>query len=31
MQIVAKGNDMTKPWMKNYPENVAHEVDLTRY
>ncbi|MBA6327052.1 AMP-binding protein [Colwellia sp. MB02u-6] len=22
---------MTKPWIKNYPENVAHEVDLTRY
>ena len=22
---------MTKPWFKNYPENVAHEVDLNRY
>ena len=22
---------MTKPWMKNYPENVAHEVDVNRY
>jgi long-chain acyl-CoA synthetase len=22
---------MTKPWMKNYPANVAHEVDLNRY
>lgn len=31
MQLVAKGNNMTKPWMKNYPENVAHEIDLSRY
>ena len=31
MQPVAKGNNMTKPWMKNYPENVAHEIDLSRY
>jgi long-chain acyl-CoA synthetase len=22
---------MTKPWMKNYPQNVDHEVDLNRY
>jgi long-chain acyl-CoA synthetase len=22
---------MTKPWFTNYPENVAHEVDLNRY
>ena len=22
---------MTKPWMENYPENVAHEIDLSRY
>ena len=22
---------MTKPWTKNYPANVAHEVDLNRY
>lgn len=22
---------MTKPWFKNYPENVAHEVDSSRY
>lgn len=22
---------MTKPWFKNYPENVAHEIDLSRY
>jgi long-chain acyl-CoA synthetase len=22
---------MTKPWFKNYPKNVAHEVDLKRY
>jgi len=22
---------MTKPWFTNYPENVAHEVDLTHY
>ena len=22
---------MTNPWFKNYPENVAHEVDLNRY
>jgi long-chain acyl-CoA synthetase len=29
--LVAKGNNMTKPWIKNYPENVAHEVDLNRY
>ena len=31
MHLVAKGNNMTKPWIKNYPENVAHEVDLNRY
>jgi long-chain acyl-CoA synthetase len=22
---------MTKPWFKNYPKNVAHEVDLNRH
>ncbi len=22
---------MTKPWLSNYPENVVHKVDLTRY
>jgi len=22
---------MTKPWFNNYPENVAHKVDLNRY
>ena len=22
---------MTKPWFTNYPENVAHNIDLTRY
>jgi long-chain acyl-CoA synthetase len=22
---------MTKPWFTNYPKNVAHEVDLSRY
>jgi len=22
---------MNKPWFTNYPTNVAHEVDLTRY
>jgi len=22
---------MTKPWFKNYPKDVAHEVDLNRY
>mgnify|MGYP005989634869 CR=1 FL=1 len=22
---------MTKPWFTNYPENIAHHVDLTRY
>jgi len=22
---------MAKPWFKNYPKNVAHEVDLNRY
>ncbi len=22
---------MTKPWFENYPENVAHEVDVNRY
>ena len=22
---------MTKPWFKNYPENVTHEVDLTQH
>jgi long-chain acyl-CoA synthetase len=22
---------MSKPWLKNYPENVAHEINLSRY
>ena len=22
---------MTKPWFKNYPNNIAHHIDVTRY
>ena len=22
---------MSKPWLKNYPEGIVHEVDLTTY